>query len=105
MIVRDHIGEVEAAMVENLVGCFDAEHAETLAFLRGMEFARDFGVTCFSLQVDAQTVVNKINSKTTDLSVAGHLIVGIREMIQNFPDVQVQYVKRKFNRLLMQQLD
>lgn len=32
LVIRDHKGIVEAVMVENIKYCFDAEHAETLAF-------------------------------------------------------------------------
>lgn len=75
---------IETMMTENIPQCFDVEHAETLVFLKALEFARDFDITHFILEGDALCMVNKINSKLVDLSIIEHIINGIRVLIKNF---------------------
>ncbi|XP_071921885.1 uncharacterized protein [Coffea arabica] len=97
LVVRNYLGQVEAAMAARVEGVHNAEHVECLAFLYALEFARDFGISHFLLEGDALNIVQKINSKEPDLSLIGHLIHGIRTMLHSFDFVKVSHVRRTNN--------
>ncbi|XP_071907804.1 uncharacterized protein [Coffea arabica] len=78
VVVRNHLGQVEAAMASRVEGACSVEHVECVAFLTALEFARDFGISHFLLEGDALNIVQKINSREPDLSLTGNLIHGIR---------------------------
>ncbi|XP_027181852.1 uncharacterized protein LOC113780241 [Coffea eugenioides] len=97
LVVRNHLGQVEAAMAARVDGAHSAEHVECLAFLTALEFARDFGISHFLLEGDALNIVQRINSKEPDLSLLGNLIHGIRSMLLSFDFVKVSHVRRTNN--------
>ncbi|XP_071902618.1 uncharacterized protein [Coffea arabica] len=84
VVVRNHLGQVEAVMATRVEGALNAEHVECLAFLTALEFARDFGISHFLLEGDALNIVQRINSNEPDLSLIGNLIHGIRAMLHTF---------------------
>ena len=53
LVVRNHWGQLEAAMVERISGALNTEHVECPTFLKALKFARDFGITHFILEGDA----------------------------------------------------
>lgn len=95
MVIRDSTGALEPVMVENIENCFDAEQAETLAFLKALLFARDFGFIHIILEGDSSNVVNKINNTQPDFSMLGHLTEGIKILLRSFPEVEFIHVKRR----------
>ena len=97
VVVRNHLGQVEAVMATRVFGAHNAEHVECLAFLSALKFARDFGITHFLLERDALNIVERINSDEQDLSLLGNLIHGIRSMLAVFDFVKVSYVRRTNN--------
>lgn len=98
LVVRNSEGEIEAVMAENIVQGLDAQYAETVAFLKAMYFARDFGISQFVLEGDALNAVQRLNSQQHDLSTNGHLIEGMRRMVKEFHSVKFQYINRDCNR-------
>ena len=97
VVVRNHLGQVEAIMATRVEGAHNAEHVECLAFLTALEFARDFGISHFLLEGDALNIVQRINSNEPDLSLIGNLIHGIRAMLHTFDFVKVSHVRRTNN--------
>lgn len=80
-------------VLENISSCYDAEQAETIAILKALEFAKDFELAHFVIEGDALSVTNKIYSGKTDLSMTGHLIEGIRNMMKDFPELKIVHTK------------
>lgn len=97
LVIRNHRGEIEAVLTENIPKYYDADHAETLGFLKALQFTKYFGITHFQLEGAAQCIVNKIKSTAEDLSMTGHIIQGIRNLTLEFPDARISYVGRKQN--------
>ena len=84
LAVRNHQGQVEAAMAERITEALSADHMECLPFLKALQFARDFGITHFIMEDDALSIAQKINSNGPDLSLLGNLIHGMRSMLNDF---------------------
>lgn len=97
IVVRNSKNELGAVTIENVIGCFDAEHVETLAFLKVLEFGRDFGIFHFVLEGNTLSVVMNINNKQKDLSMIRRIILGIQEMLLQFPVVLMNHVCMRNN--------
>ncbi|KAL3507666.1 hypothetical protein ACH5RR_033048 [Cinchona calisaya] len=97
LVFRGYQGEIQVKMVDRAPGAIDAEYTESLAFVMGLKFAKDFGISHCILEGDAVNVVNRINSKKPDLSVSGSVMEGIRNMLSEFTMVNLTYVKRQCN--------
>ncbi|XP_071926262.1 uncharacterized protein [Coffea arabica] len=97
VVVRDHQGQVEALMAERVSEALNAEHVECLAFLKALQFAKDFGISHLTLEGDALGIVQRINSTSLDLSVLGNLIRGIRDTRKDFCYIRISHVRRKNN--------
>ncbi|XP_027063127.1 uncharacterized protein [Coffea arabica] len=97
VVVRNHLGQVEAILATRVTTALNAEHVECLAFLSALEFARDFGITHFLLEGDALNIVERINSNEPDLSLIGNIVHGIRSLLATFDFVKVNYVRRTNN--------
>lgn len=64
--------------MENIAVSYSAEHVQTVALLKVIQFAKDFGITNFVLDKDEANVINKVNSKEEDLSMTGYIIAAIK---------------------------
>ena len=93
VVVRDHQGQVEALMAERVSEALNAEHVECLAFLKALQFAKDFDISHLILEGDALGIIQRINSTSLELSVLGNLIRGIRDVLKDF----CSHVRRKNN--------
>lgn len=49
-MVRGSTGEIETIFAENIRQSCEAEHVETPAFLKALQFAKDFGIAHFVLE-------------------------------------------------------
>ncbi|KAL3520032.1 hypothetical protein ACH5RR_018181 [Cinchona calisaya] len=94
LVVRDYQGEIQAITVDRAPGAIDAEYTESLAFLMGLKFVKDFGISHFVLEGNAVNMANRFNSKKPDLSVSGTVIEGIRKMRSEFTMVKVAFMLR-----------
>ena len=47
LVLRNHLGQIEAAMSERISGAYSADHVEALAFLNALQLAKDYGITVF----------------------------------------------------------
>ena len=59
-LLRNDQGEWEAGFMEQ-IWCNSMEEAETGALLKGLEVAKDLGVTKLIVEVDSLVVYNRIN--------------------------------------------
>ncbi|KAI5318096.1 hypothetical protein L3X38_037804 [Prunus dulcis] len=59
-VVRNDKGEVMAAMTLPLASTTSSKHAEIMAFLFGMKFARDAGFSSILIESESQRVVNDV---------------------------------------------
>lgn len=54
-----HMGLIEELMMENIIEAFDSVYVECLAFLKAVEFAKDFRISHFILEGDALGVMQQ----------------------------------------------
>lgn len=86
------------SMWMNIPYCLDAVAAETLGFLKALQFAtEEVEISHLTLEGDAVLVVQIIHSKAPNLSNTGLLIDGIRSLSNTCPDLEINHVNRANN--------
>ncbi|XP_020417817.1 uncharacterized protein LOC18779081 [Prunus persica] len=99
-VVRNDKGEVMAAMALPLASATSSKHAEIMAFLFGMKFARDAGCSSILIESDSQGVVNDVKKDEEESWASdGHLIGDIKRSLQHFEDVIISYSPRGVNQV------
>ncbi|CAL8082608.1 unnamed protein product [Prunus armeniaca] len=63
-----------------MVGHFSAQAMELIAAKEGLQFAYDLGFRDIVLEMDAQGVVDRINSNEECFEAEGNLVEDIKEM-------------------------
>ena len=97
IIVRDDVGDLIASMAAPANSIYDPKHLETLAVAKGIEFANDLALTSYCIELDCLEIVNRIRSKTEDLSDIGHIIHMIRQLSRYPCCLGVAHTKRMAN--------
>lgn len=65
--------------------------------LRLWNFSNSVGISHFELEGDALNVINRIKDKAEDLSIIGHIIMGIRNQLKEFQSAKISHASRKLN--------
>ncbi|KAI5313850.1 hypothetical protein L3X38_043026 [Prunus dulcis] len=98
-VVRNDKGEVMVAMAFSLASATSSKHAEIMAFLFGMKFARDAGFSSILIESDSQGVVNDVKDGEDSWASDGHLIDDIKRSLQHFEDVILSFSPRGVNQV------
>ncbi|CAL8160745.1 unnamed protein product [Prunus armeniaca] len=99
-VVRNDKGEVMEAMALPLANATSSKHAEIMALLFGMKFARDAGFSYILIDSDSQRVVNDVKKDEEESwALDGHLIDDIKRSMQQFEDVIISFSPRGGNQV------
>jgi ribonuclease HI len=97
VIIRNNMGEPVLTAWRVLFGCRDAEEAETWACLDGIRLAGRWSDMSLILESDCSLLVEKINKKAMDRSVAAALIQEIKQELSTWRSPKVLRIGRDQN--------
>lgn len=72
--------------------CVHKDNAELLAYCRAVHLAQELNVQRVVLETDSQTAVRKINDEATILSIHGHLVQEVEDLLKSFEDYRIVWV-------------
>lgn len=98
VVSRDHKGELMMTMSKEVKDVVDSEIIETVAAKEAIDLALMSGFHSIILEGDALSVINAINSKDTNYSPIGVLILEIQQRLGSFSSVSVKHTKRDGNK-------
>ncbi|CAM0877827.1 unnamed protein product [Alopecurus aequalis] len=97
VMARDHRGVVIAAMCRIIGNCRDAEEAETVAILTGMQLGIDLDMHVSILESDCAAAVKAVNCSGVNLSETWSLFKEIGKAKTRLPDCVVSFTRRNLN--------
>ncbi|KAK3188750.1 hypothetical protein Dsin_028311 [Dipteronia sinensis] len=97
LIICDSGGLVMALCDQKIAIVYSPHVAEAIAILRGIQFAMDSGLVPFSLESDAQVIVNLVNNGVFPCSEVGLIIKDISLKLESFSNVSIDFVPRMAN--------
>lgn len=97
MVIRDAEGDVLASMVCKLQHISDAGYLEMMALWREIQLAHELFNTSYVLELDCKAIVREINGGQKNLPILGHLIGSIQELINSSPYLQLKFISRNIN--------
>ncbi|KAK3222978.1 hypothetical protein Dsin_010003 [Dipteronia sinensis] len=93
-VIRDSTGFVMDASSQVMVGSFNAQVAETIAILRGIQFSKDCRLFPCIFESDAELVVRWINDGSHMDSLSGAILSDIKFMAAEMSGVCFGFVPR-----------
>ncbi|KAM6563586.1 hypothetical protein CsatB_023584 [Cannabis sativa] len=96
-IVRDHDGQVVAALSKPIQGCFRSDEMEAKALFHALNWITQLDLEIDYVETDALRVSSAINHASSDLSAFSDLILDVRCLLSFFPGIVVSHVKRNAN--------
>jgi hypothetical protein len=97
-IIRDNTGEMVVARAGDAESLMNAQYAETVACLKGIEYAESLGIERIIVETDATTVVDTINNPDSDRSPLTMMFREIRaKLLYDFSFSSVSHCPRACN--------
>ncbi|XP_059454930.1 uncharacterized protein LOC132185133 [Corylus avellana] len=96
-VIRNHQGELLAAMSVTRIGLLDPAAVEALATSMALQLARDRGFLRINLEGDVKMVLEAVMADDPGWSRIGHLVEDVRFALQHFNSWTMAYVKREAN--------
>jgi ribonuclease HI len=97
VVVRDHQGEIMAALRRRVTCSPEPVQAESVGALAAAEFSRDLGLQDLILEGDSISVVNALRSSSPNWSPYGQIIEDARGVLFSRRSWEVMHVKRDAN--------
>ena len=97
VVLRDYHGIFVAGACHFFLATTDPEVAELLACCRGVLLAQENDVQKVVFEMDSLNAVRKINNIQKDLSMMGQVVQEIKELLTQFQEVRVVWVRRSAN--------
>ncbi|CAL8993894.1 unnamed protein product, partial [Prunus brigantina] len=98
-VIRNGNKEFIAACSRQVIGHFSAQAMELIAAKEGLQFAYDLGFRDIVLEMDAQGVVDRINSDEECFEAEGNLVEDIKEMQGWFRSFSCNWQRREGNKV------
>ncbi|XP_038704726.1 uncharacterized protein LOC120000672 [Tripterygium wilfordii] len=98
-VIRDHNGQVCAALSECMAGAFGPQVVKAYALMKGTQLAIHMGVSNLIIESDSHVLVNAIRSEAYELAPFGHILDDIRSLISCIGSVSLRYTRRLCNRV------
>ena len=98
VIIRDIVGQVEAAMSKRLPIPLGTLESEAKALEEGVLFAWDVGVREVVFKSDSKIIIDALQEVSEALTTICNIIEGIQQKLQDFRSMQVNHVKWEGNR-------
>lgn len=98
-VLRNHHGSFVAGACHFFPVAADPELVELLACRRGILLAHEINALKVVVEMDSMTAVGKINNQQKDLSTNGQVVQEIKELLTQFQEVKVCWVRRSANRV------
>lgn len=99
VVIRNHLGEVMAALSERLPFWVDSNCAEAYAATKAVELARDLGFTDIHLEGDSLCIVKALREEAEFMSEYGHILLQTVGVCKSFSRFHVSHVGRQGNGL------
>ncbi|KAM6558713.1 hypothetical protein CsatA_027952 [Cannabis sativa] len=96
-LVRDHDGQVIAALSKPTQGCFRSDEMEAKALFHSLNWALQQQLHITHIGTDALRVFHALTTTSIDLSSFSDLILDVRCLLSFFPEARVSHVKRNAN--------
>ncbi|CAL8167914.1 unnamed protein product [Prunus armeniaca] len=99
VVIRNGNKEFMAACSQQVIGHFSAQAMELTAAKEGLQFAYDLGFRDIVLEMDAQGVVDRINSNEECFEAEGNIVEDIKEMQGWFRSFSCNWQRREGNKV------
>ncbi|XP_028115289.1 uncharacterized protein LOC114313136 isoform X4 [Camellia sinensis] len=99
VVIRNHLGEVMAALSERLPFWVDSDCAEAYAATKAVELARDLGLSDIHLEGDSLRIVKVLREEAEFMSEYGHILLQTVGVCKSFSRFHVSHVGRQGNGL------
>ncbi|CAL5400558.1 unnamed protein product [Camellia sinensis] len=99
VVIRNHLGEVMAALSERLPFWVDSDCAEAYAATKAVELARDLGFSDIHLEGDSLRIVKALREEAEFMSEYGHILLQTVGVCKSFSRFHVSHVGRQGNGL------
>ena len=96
-IVRNHVGEVMAAMSAKGEYVHNSDEAKVLACRKALEFAMEAGFSNLVIEGDNSNVMRALSASAVNNSLYGHVVDDIRSYFLGWQFVGLSCVKREGN--------
>lgn len=100
IILRDHNGAIVFAMSRKEVRIFEVDDIEALSALRGLQMILHLGFFGLILEGNSLTVIEALNSRASNFSKQGSLIIEIQSLLQRFKIMRFCMLEDRVMRLL-----
>ena len=97
VIVRDHVGDVLAALSTQLLLPLGSPEAEAKAMDIAISFAKDIGLQEVTFESDSSVLIGALLDKSKIPNGIENIITGIHAKLQHFRQHQMLHVKRSGN--------
>lgn len=97
IVIRDHLGRLQAARRRYADQVVTPELAEAIAMRCALEFAEDGGFQRIVVASDCDALVNKVNSTAIDRSQIGAVVYDIKSWASKFVSCSFIHVNRSCN--------
>ena len=97
VVIRDYTGSFLAACRETFVEVIIPELAEARAVFHGISFAEEEGFSNIVIGSDCLSVVQRLNSPTTDRSTLGSVLDDIKRLAVSFSSCEFRHVFQTSN--------
>jgi ribonuclease HI len=97
IVIRDHLGRLQAARRRYVDQVVTPELAEAIAMRCALEFAEDGGFQRIVVASDCDALVNKVNSTAIDRSQIGAVVYDIKSWASKFVSCSFIHVNRSCN--------
>ncbi|KAM6601123.1 hypothetical protein CsatA_020732 [Cannabis sativa] len=96
-VIRDHCGNVVAALSKPVQGCFRSDEMEAKALFHSLNWVMQMPLSLSHIETDALRVSSALNSSSRNLSSFNDLIIDISCLLSFFSGVTISHVKRNAN--------
>jgi ribonuclease HI len=97
IVIRDHLGRLQAARRRYVDQVVTPELAEAIAMRCALEFTEDGGFQRIVVASDCDALVNKVNSTAIDRSQIGAVVYDIKSWASKFVSCSFIHVNRSCN--------
>ena len=97
-VIRNHRGDVIAALSKRVQGCFKSEEMEAKALFHSLNWAIQQQLQVAIVETDALRVFSALTSTNRDLSCFSDLIDDVRYLLSFFPRVIISHTRRHANK-------
>jgi ribonuclease HI len=98
VVARNHCGGLVAAVSQTIGACRDAEEAEALAILAGLQLGINYNLNVRALESDCVNAVGNANKLGADSSEYWSMYSDIKLAKSLLPNCNVSHIRRKLNK-------